>query len=334
MDVSIFNVPGFSGINVKDKSARLSTKRIILIGDSYSIQNGNVTGWFNGIVNLFHRDGITDVYTNGAGGAGFAHIGGSLKNFQILLTELYDSTPNPETITDIIVCGGANDSSETQSDILNSMLAFNTYSKEHFPNARIYVGMIGFSTNISARISLYGTVLNAYSKCAFTNFIYLNNVEKSLHYYPYLLEDGLHPNQDGCNMLSWTIYNAFMNGSCSVYHTPLTTNITADTTDFSDVTGQGYDANGILSFNNIVCRTNKILEANSIHTLGKINMASVIGSNNIMCDTFCLCYTSPNTVVAATLWLENDGTLKIQIYDQINASTVFSIPSPRIIQIF
>lgn len=193
--------------NLTNLSSLVKNKRFIVIGDSYC---DGTNSWIKSMQNYLGKND-TDYVKSYMGGAGFAH---GAKNFLTLLQEA--SVSNPNTITDIVVCGGANNYSEDQDTILNGaggIKEFVNYAKSNYPNATIHVGFIGVNLNNNDNMP---RAMNAYKQCTIFGARYLNNTEFILPSYSLLQPDFIHPNEQGDYQLGFYITNAVLTGSCDV----------------------------------------------------------------------------------------------------------------------
>lgn len=193
--------------NLTNLSNLVKNRRFIVIGDSYC---DGTNSWIKSMQNYLAKND-TDYVKSYMGGAGFAH--GS-KNFLNLLQEAV--VTNPNTITDIIVCGGANNYPEDSDTILNGtggIQEFVSYAKSTYPNATVHIGFIGVNLNNNDNMP---RAINAYKQCTKFGAKYLNNVEFILPSYTLLQSDFIHPNEQGDYQLGVYITNAVLTGSCDV----------------------------------------------------------------------------------------------------------------------
>ena len=200
------------------------TTNLIMIGDSYGIQNSDsdITKFYWEYV----RDGLkltegVDFFKKFVIGTGFGS-GGFLSN----LTSLEASISNKEAITDIFVCGGWNDSDTSQSygtdeAFAAGILAFDNYVKNTYPNARISLAHIGWGrlgegmrTQLHRSFRRYVKASNTYG------WRYITNSEYILHDYTTSnwQTDGAHPNNNGQKLLGESIVSAFLTGTADVYY--------------------------------------------------------------------------------------------------------------------
>lgn len=189
--------------------------KTICIGDSYGEgynPDGNVTGW-PALVKSYL--GLTDdnFFSNSLGGAGF--INGT--TFASLLNQTSNHFKNEE-VTNIIVCGGFNDINKNETDLINAIFNFKKTANALYPNAQIFVGFIGNSTEMDSRIGLI-IPRDAYcSACEYNGITYLSGVENALHSTSMFSSDGVHPNTWGEESIAKAISNAILNGYASVIH--------------------------------------------------------------------------------------------------------------------
>lgn len=193
--------------NLTNLSNLVKNRRFIVIGDSYC---DGTNSWIKSMQNYLGKND-TDYVKSYMGGAGFAH---GNKNFLNLLQEA--NATNPNTITDIIVCGGANNYPEDTDTILNGtggIQEFVNYAKSTYQNATVHIGFIGVNLNNNDNMP---RAINAYKQCTKFGAKYLNNVEFILPSYTLLKSDFIHPNEQGDYQLGVYITNAVLTGSCDV----------------------------------------------------------------------------------------------------------------------
>ena len=157
-------------------------------------------------------------------GAGFSNSANSqfLTNLQTAVSSFTNEQKN--NVKRIIVCGGYNDRDASQADIQTAIQSYINYCKTTFPNAKVYVGFIandgtanqsnGGSTNIRDHFTL--NVLPAYQNCKNYGGYYLTNVEYVMHNYELFMEDNVHPNEAGENVLANVIYQVLETGDCKI----------------------------------------------------------------------------------------------------------------------
>lgn len=193
----------------------LENKKILFIGDSYlAMDNGN-----SGIIDNFKTiSGETNVISSVYGGTGFDYTVDN-KNFITLL----NAVPNDNDVTDIIVIGGYNDQYSNQADVLTKIGQFCSTAKTKFPNAHVYIGMVGFTLESSKRYPIFQTY-QTYAECNRYGATYLSGVECVMHRTSYFVggSDLTHPNITGRQELARAIYQAWKTGYYS-FNVPFVT---------------------------------------------------------------------------------------------------------------
>ena len=214
--------------------ARRMNRKFIFISDSYGTgegPDGPFTSWIDRLISLMGLTTGVNAFKNAYGGTSWKGLNGR-KSFETLLTELDSDIDDKEGITDIIVAGGVNDSVGTINDGLTGISGFKTYVKVHYPNARVYVALIGWSTDAGTRKNILDVSLPIYKNCGFGNMTVLNLAGPILHDYGVDFQsDGVHPNDTGNKKIAWTIAGALFGGDGG-YYNPSTSNHTLDDTMF------------------------------------------------------------------------------------------------------
>lgn len=212
----------YSRTNISSINTNLSimnSEQTILIGDSYSLDRRpsiDISGWMKKLQELLELSDA-NCYKIQDNGGGFTKVG-SLGTFETALTNL--SVTDASLIKNIIVCGGLNDIDATKSTIKTAIHSFMTYCNTNYPNAKVYIGMIGWNIDSDGdaqykRYQVIERVLPAYQECCDWGATYLNGVENVMHDYSEYY-DAAHPNQTACDRLGYYIYQAFKCGYASV----------------------------------------------------------------------------------------------------------------------
>ena len=193
-----------------------------IIGDSYgSTYHPDTKTYTDGWCDLLAKNllptfpSANNIYIDYQGGAGFS--GGST-TFTAFITE---RIAKYNDITDVIICAGRNDFFEPTNKINDGMRAVANVIKAKFPNARLYVGMIGYDLNTTEITdnkfyAAIQTTVNYKNGAANYGYTYLTNVEAILHNTDLMrADDGKHPNEAGGNKLAEGIFQA-LQGCCNV----------------------------------------------------------------------------------------------------------------------
>lgn len=212
----------------KEDIERLQSKKILFIGDSYLTLNNGTTG----IIDKFKTiSNINNVIYSIKSGVGFDYTVDT-ENFVTLLQDVTDD----EEVTDIICVGGYNDQYSNQSDVDTAIGTFCATALTKFPNAKVYIGMIGFTMEYAKRYPIFN-VFQTYSNCNKHGAIYLSGVENVMHNLDYFVGglDLTHPNETGRLNLARAIYQSWLGGNFNYnygFHT-LPTSIAGDVTSGS-----------------------------------------------------------------------------------------------------
>lgn len=258
----------------------LTNKKYLLIGDSYAEgynPDGNVTGW---PILLKSMMGLSDseCIISATGGAGFANTSHKYEDIVSAMT----ADPN---VTDVVICGGYNDVTYTESDIFNGMSATVTNLRSKFQNLKnIYVGFIGGCTNeyhgdIHIHTMYYG------NSCNTIGITYMPHLEYALYPGGLIGSDGIHPNQYGENSITRAIY-AGLNGGFTYSGFYDLTIDTSQSTNFSGIDWKLHlysenDTSYLASYEGtkiLVSTTDFVYNNGDLIKLGKISQNGIVGS--------------------------------------------------------
>lgn len=210
--------------SVQNDVSLMKNKKIIFIADSYAGTSDFVTkvnsimGWTAGV----------DSFCNAVGGEGFIEGNGG----NGFLDELQQHAGNMtaavrNSITDIMVIGGANDAKTNQiygaNPMENHFIDFVNYAVANFPNAKIHVGFIGVCKFSSS--TLENRTQDNLEICAYHyrdmalkyGCAYMTYVEYATRWMAGLTlnADGLHPNSSGGVIIANAIINYIKNHGIS-----------------------------------------------------------------------------------------------------------------------
>ncbi len=190
-------------------------RRIVFIGDSYGqgwTPDGTFTPWCE-LVKNFMGLSSEDWYNSSMGGAGFGQDSGQgLRYVPNLVQQAYENINNPETVTDVVVGLGYNDYlySENTSRIQTGITTACTKIRTCFPNSRIHIFGIGFTTNKTTQFAL-SKVYVAYDETS-ADFQF-SNLSKALANTNYFSSDGIHPLQTGQYAIAISVVRCLNNSS-------------------------------------------------------------------------------------------------------------------------
>lgn len=209
-----------------------SNKYIVCVGDSYGVLTDHP--WPSVLQTLtgLDNDHFKNVCVSGGGIVGNAGSAG------YYITQLQDaSITNKDTVSDIIIAGGFNDAYTTnylsgisEEQVASGFNTIKTYVAEHYPNAKVHVGFLGYASNqgtnmenASAARKNCAKMAEYYKYYAIANgFSYMNGVENVLHRNAlfdetFAVYDAIfHPNIAGNRHIANAIYNCLHTGSCDV----------------------------------------------------------------------------------------------------------------------
>ena len=318
-----------AGVNaVNARVDDIVNEKVLMIGDSYGVgttYQGEVTGWCDRVKTLM---GLADAdYTKLVeGGAGFKGPGLGGHTFLTLLQANIDSITNKDKYKKIIVCGGCNDNSYTSSQINPEIEAFINYCKVQFPNARVYVGMIGnfgglTSADATLRSNLNKYVLRAYQNCVIWGAYYLNGVEYIMHdYKSFMSDDNTHPNELGYQFVAGGIWQAVEKGSTS--YRSESEGCLINFTDVADYTFNidNRVSDGVTEFSMPAYSQVTFSAAKSIgaqYNLGQIKFSAYRPNNDPVCIPISYYLQTNDNPIAyygghGMLVLNNDGTVTLE----------------------
>ena len=197
-----------------DNSLRsMINRRFVLIGDSYG-EGTNLSpqrGWcyyFQQFMNL----SSDRCYSFPYGGSGF--IGNQPGHtFSDLLDDAYNAVTDPDTITDVIVCGGCNDMN--QATLASEVTAFCAKVQTLFPNAITSIGFVGYfsDSDDGARRKMMLTVRERYYLGRGVKSRILPNVEYIIRSDPSFMDGDFHGTSTGYIALAKGIMSAVLGGN-------------------------------------------------------------------------------------------------------------------------
>lgn len=280
-------ISGYVDAYVAETTTRLNDIEgdiTVFIGDSYGADNNS--GWVKYYCQSQGLTLNTNAFNYCYGGAGFTTSGTNFKTELESANYYHTNHNNSNQVKRIVCCGGWNDRGQ-YTDIEGAISTFMTYAKNHFPNAKVYIGMIGNTSiiddtagNVHWRDWLQVQILPAYRSCTKYGATYLDGVEGIMHQdYTLFSSDYIHPTDDGYKLLGYGIFQAVTSGqyapslsnryigiSSSSTYLSLDTNI--DSTSNLSITvftkdGMNYfNASGDIKFTTPVSTTNKTLSVN------------------------------------------------------------------------
>ena len=322
-------------------------EQIICIGDSYgagAVPGGTIDSWVDYFKSYIGYDN-TNFYSNCLGGTGF-YANADGKTFQTLLEELENTVTDPNKIKRIYVLGGYNDQVYSISQMNGAISSFMTYAKTTYPNAKVYVGCVGYDSRITqsgTREALYTKAIPCYKRVIEYGGIYLHDIEYILHNPAFLSGDNVHPNEDGQKFLARYLVSNFNGTQYNSMYLSLTSgkiNSTRYQLSISDIT-DSYIELGKLVNNNVTTYAVKMeLNLNSAvnisataYTLSNLQTITNDRVNQAQFDTGslnkvikCRVVSNANFVDAQGILEFNGTNLTIRFYQSLPSVTAILIP--------
>lgn len=206
-------------------------RKYIFIGDSYGHSSGTNNGWIDKLVTML---GLTsDRYWDSAlGGSGF---GEHTTSYLDLLTTLVGTLTSEEknSITDLVVIGGANDMAAEISTLQTNINSFVAYAKNQLPNVTIHIGMCSGNWLDNVIGIREPRTLEGY--LSGSGYSYIDNIEYLLHDRSLVGVDRVHPTDTGYERIANFIYSYLIGGTNKVFYSEITTP-TINTNTFDPIT--------------------------------------------------------------------------------------------------
>lgn len=194
---------------IEKKSSDMNNRKFLLIGDSYSLAGQTYTPW----TRLFADYTGADCTILADNGGGFSAIG-QLGTFEEVLV----NQPIIDDITDIIVCGGANDNTAhhpyaTPEVVKLAVKHFIETARNMYEKATIYIGFIGNSTTQSYFTPLKRAYKSYESACLEMGCNFIDGYSAIIT--SDLMGDYLHPTTEGMRHIVNYIINT-INGNTMI----------------------------------------------------------------------------------------------------------------------
>lgn len=151
------------------KVTKFSSRRLLCLGDSYDEYGG---GWIDKIATILDCD-VVRVSRGSYGIIGYS-------DGQSYINLLRDATiSDPETVTDVVICGGGNDRNHSYSDLLTAATELKTYILGRFPNVEnFYMGWLYYNFTSATNQATVGNGRRMYIQlCEDLHFHWLANCE-------------------------------------------------------------------------------------------------------------------------------------------------------------
>lgn len=346
--------------NIGNRTGALETKmknqikgsfsghKFLFIGDSWGAGWNAPEGSVTSFETVIGQDLKPDAYYRAdEGGAGFSYANGHW--YGKLMQDWYNAhTSLANEITDLFIIGGQNDLSDIQYDYVYSNDQYeckwcDTFIRSHFPNAKVWVGMVA-RTSFFNRFATYSGITTTIKKyqeaCRVYNWHYIPNSHLMVHDYSMMAaNDGAHLTNAGYIKLGHYLADAIRNGfwehPCQGYDTiqmmsaadtpgdlltpgyPTTANIT----QFISPDGVTLQLEEMLFFSNFVttidcAKSYTLCKYGSSATAPNPNPANFFSSLYRVRIPVTMLITQNNatsTFVPAYITLNEDGTMRIRV---------------------
>ena len=210
--------------DVEKLNLGITNEEIIIVGDSYlagqSLASPSTQNY--GYL-LMQKLGMNpnNFHIWAEGGSSFTNPGNQDRTW-LQIVQARISEVNPNNITKLIFAGGYNDIvASNPSNIRSAMQNTINTCKSLFPNAKIYVDLIGnngatTSNGSNARNLLKNRIYNIYSRCYNYGAIFIDKGQLAIQDYSLYEnnETAVHPNADGHIAIANYLYQALQFGTC------------------------------------------------------------------------------------------------------------------------
>ena len=303
--------------------SEVETRGVVLIGDSYSVANGEVTGWIAPMKTALQKSGW-EVFSMGNPGAGFARVG---NQFEDILNNLIDSMSADEklSVKKVLVAGGYNDNPYSISEIDSAITDFVGIAQENFPNSEIRLAFIGSCTSDMPTFSAVRAAQNNYLIAGVNagvpvalgyDWMFSNNEP--------FLSDNFHPTQNSVNALVNNLVN-FLFGNEIYWNAITPIEITPESgVEIASFLNFDYAQKKITFNNGAITATPN----NNTFTLGKAKFLPIVSRAQSNCQVqvgsnyyfgvIQLRFQNDGTIIADVYCLNSDNTAYVTNFTKVN----------------
>ena len=192
---------------------------MVFVTDTASLATGTTSALYGRISFNYRTLSATD--------AGF--VGNGTTFLSLLQGATFSDVEAKLMVTDIVVLGGNNDRQKgVVAGIIPAMETFANYCKQHFPLAKVWVGMTGWADaglDNSAYINVglqFKDVVEGYSRAGAYGMCFMDNVQYATHKTNFW-EDTFTLTTFGANWIGGYIAECLLNGSTTVYEVSVPT---------------------------------------------------------------------------------------------------------------
>lgn len=195
--------------------SRLKNRRFLIFGDSYDVVASVGASWSSMII---QRLGLENTVVMSQGWAGF--IGdGAHETWEQMYHRI--GVADPETITDVLIVGGANDHSASAAGLTTAMASLETAIRNDCPNVKTFhLAFVGWCKGFSwATQSTYADARQYYGAIAHNlGWSFVPNIYYTMYDPRYFRETGEsnHPDETGVEHIADGLTQYLLSGSCDV----------------------------------------------------------------------------------------------------------------------
>lgn len=206
---------------------------VLFIGDSYLGGYDGQTTVNDYSYYMNQQLHFNTYYKVAEGGSKFSTVSGNHFMTNVIAFVTNHTADVCESITDLFIMGGYNDfPAASVSDIVDNpaygIRATVAYCKQHFPNAKIRIAMIGralYATQFNPNFPKFNMVVKAYKEGAFTCGVeYMEGSELLMHDYRMFASDNVHPTSYGYTCLGYMLTELLLNKDFDYLYTRDATN--------------------------------------------------------------------------------------------------------------
>ena len=208
------------GINEAIEDLQTPPYKVVMYGDSYARGSTGTTMIDSWCVRVATMMGLSssDYYADGVSGGAFYN--GTINTGWNTFVANIPSADKP-LVSKVIIGAGANDFviPSATGNISTNIASLVSSAKNNFPNAKIYVCLIGYknlsdATYAQVRAGFLNNILRGYASCVNYGAIFAGNIGYILHDSNLIsATDGTHPTENGYQALSRAIYNFVEGGN-------------------------------------------------------------------------------------------------------------------------
>lgn len=185
---------------------------MVFVTDNSGLATGTASALYGRISFNYRTLSATD--------AGF--VGNGTTFLSLLQGATFSDVEAKLMVTDIVVLGGRQDLQKGVANVKPAMETFSNYCRQHFPLAKVWVGMTGWADCGLASSSVvnigifFKDVLEYYCHACEYGMVYMNNVQYATHYTDFY-SDTYTLNSTGLAYVGAHVAECLLNGTTTVH---------------------------------------------------------------------------------------------------------------------